>query len=499
MTPSVGIDLGTTRTKPGRLDEHGMPIIVPNDRGDPFTDSILHYGGDPPLVGVEARNQGYLDPARCVMYPKRKLGTTDNVLGNGQIKTATEAVADLLNHCRELVQRQTNTEIRECVVTHPANVRDNFKQALQDACAAAHLTPLKLVPEPTAAGIAYVSQDPSVSQTILVYDLGGGTFDVSILAVQGGQIDVLATEGVPQLGGNDFNSCIERRVLAAVEAETGLRPTLDTHALFFQELGQRVEQAKFSLDKRDVPIVASLEGQQVIVTIARSDFQSDIDPLIQQSLVAMDRAIAAAGLKMNQVDRLIMVGGSCHLHHVQKRVADHSGLVPRTDIDPDKAVVYGAALACGMEQKKRGGGQVIPGPTLFVRDITAHAVGCCVIDRSNNHERLVNSVIIKKHTPIPVQERDEFYLQHDDQREAHIEILQGEAEASRDDCLLIGELVLDNLPPEPRRTKRIQVEYTIDANGMVTATALDKVSGQTKAVSVDYKKGIKPRPKPQAI
>jgi len=197
---------------------------------------------------------------------------------------------------------------------------------------------------------------------------------------------------------------------------------------------------------------------------------------------------------MADIGRIVLVGGTSKSPFVQKMVADHTGVTPKLDVDPEKAVSYGAAIMCAIEMKRRGlvtDENVIPSPNVFVRDVTAHGVGCCVIDIAGGQKRLVHSVIIPKNTPIPCKRVDTFFLEHEDQREAKVEILQGEADAERDDCLVIGEIVLDNLPPEPKRTCRIQVEYVLDSNGMVTATATDKVGGQQKSVTVDYKHGVK--------
>lgn len=181
----------------------------------------------------------------------------------------------------------------------------------------------------------------------------------------------------------------------------------------------------------------------------------------------------------------------------------HTGLYPKTDIDPIKAIAYGGAVASIAELARQGRtanlrGQVIPAPDMFLQDVTAHPVGCCVIDGNSSSRRLVNSVIIPKNTPIPCQKNSSYYLEYESQDAVHIEILQGQADAERDDCLIIGETHLDNLPLETTRSARVHVEYTIDKNGMVQATVTDKVSGKTQTVSVDYKKGIKPKSKPNA-
>lgn len=499
-----GIDFGTTRSKIAHIDPAGKPNIILNDRGEPYTPSVVYFpeSGEP-LVGADAVEQGYVDPERCVKNFKLKLGTTENLLKNGQLVTATDTTAVALRYLKNMAEKQFGLAVTECVVTCPANFRDDSKQALLDACEQVGLKVLKLVHEPTAAGFAYALNKGGEKKD-LVYDWGGGTFDVSIQDIHGAQITTLATEGIPKLGGNDINECIKKRVLDQIQAKFGAVPAVDKEPLFFMDLDQRVEAAKISLNNRKkVPIVVPYNGNQMVIELSQEDFHRDIDPLIQQSLDAVHKALTAAGLKNEDIDHLVMVGGTSRIPYIQKKVADDTGLYPKTDIDPDKAIAYGAAYASIIEMAKQGKtasyrGQVIPSPDVFVRDVTAYAVGCCVVDQSGPSRRLLNAMIIDKNTPIPCQRSDLFYLEHEGQTDVKIEILQGEPDADRDDCLLIGEFVLTNLPKEEKRTPRISVEYTIDANGMVTATATDKVSGKQQTVSVDYKKGIKPKDKPQA-
>jgi len=500
----VGIDFGTTRSKVAHMDPSGKPNAILNERGEPYTPTVIYFSkSGEVLVGTDALEQGYVDPARCLRNFKLKLGTTDNLLGNSQVVTATDAAAIVLKYLKKMAEKQLGIEVRECVLTCPANFLDDAKQALLEAADRAGLKVLKLVHEPTAAGFAH-SLNKGSDTKYLVYDWGGGTFDVAVQHVQGTQITTLATEGVRKLGGNDLNECLKGRVMAEMQSRFGDVPTPEKDALFFMDLDQRVEAAKISLNNRKkVPIVVQHNGNQAIVEICQEEFHKDIEPLIQQSLDAVDKAIAAAGLTKDDIDHLVMVGGTSRIQHIQKRVADDTGLDPKTDVDPDKAIAYGAALSSIIELSNQGKtiryrGQVIPAPEIFVRDVTAHGVGCCVVENSWIRKSLRNAVIIEKNTPIPCRRSDQFYLEHEDQVDARIEILQGEPDADRDECLLIGEFALTNLPKEAVRTARILVEYVIDANGMVTATATDKVSGKQQTVSVDYKKGIKPKDKPAA-
>ncbi len=501
----IGFDIGTTRSKVATVDRSGKPVIVSNARGEQTTPSAVYVSTtDEILVGSDAREQGVVDPARYAANFKLDLGGVESLFADGPAFTPTDAVAAQIAVLKQDVEKSTGIQVTQAVATCPANFRDDAKQALLEAFKRNGIKVLRLIPEPTAAGYAYALDRGGSNSTFLIYDFGGGTFDVSIIRLEGSQFTVLSTEGIPTLGGNDISRCIESRVLDDVEAACGRRPCREDDGLFFLDLDQRIETAKISLGKqKEVPIVASFVGQQTIVKITQVEFHASIDSLIGQSLDATDRAIVAAGLTIDAIDRLVMVGGTSRLPHIQERVADHTGLVPRTDIDPDKAIAYGAALACVAEMDKNGQaatihGQVIPAPELFVQDVTAHDVGCSALIHDGPKQRLVNAVIIPKNTAIPCQKTDHFYLESEEQTRAKVEILQGEGRANRDDCLVIGEIILDNLPTETVQSQRICVQYTIDANGMVTATATDKVSGISRTVSVDYKKGIHARQQPAA-
>jgi len=503
----IGFDIGTTRSKVAFVDQAGKPNAVLNARGDHSTPSVLYFPDSdaPPLVGLDAAEQCYLDPERGVRNFKLDLGSTESLLGNGRVVTPTDATAALIAQLKDDVERQLGVEVREAVATCPANFRDHRKQALIEAFERNGIRILRLVPEPTAAGIAYaLGKQGRKALTYIIFDWGGGTFDVSIQKIDGDEITTLSTEGIRKCGGNDLNDCLVRRVLDQVEAKFGKRPSLSDAPLFRQDLQQRSEAAKISLGGRpEVPIVAAYNGSQVVVRVTQEDFHKDIDPIIGQPLEAVDRVVEAAGLTMDRIDHVIMVGGTSRMPYIQDVLARHTGKVPKTDIDPEKAISYGAALASVSELAKQGRtatirGQVIPAPDMFARDVTAHAVGCCVVDTAGPNKRMTNAVIIPKNTAIPCRKSDQFHLEHEDQTEARIEILQGEEDANHDDCLLVGELVLKDLPRETKRSQRIQVEYIIDANGMVTATATDTVSGQQQTVSVDYKKGIQPKKGPAA-
>jgi len=502
----IGFDIGTTQSKIAYVDPTGAPSIINNERGEPQTPSVVYLQpGGTPLVGTDAIEQGYVDSSRCLRNFKLQLGTNQSLLTNGEQVTPTDATSMLIANLKNTAEQVLGKAVDEAVVTCPANFRDDSKEALLEAFERNGIHIHKLVPEPTAAGLAYALNKTNRSLTFLVYDFGGGTFDVSVLRIDGEEVSVLSTEGIPELGGNDLNEPIRKRMVCQVAARSGEMPTRQDEPLFYQEVDAKSETTKKSLCNRaQVPCVIGYKGGQVVVEFTQEDYRREIDPMVIKTLEMVDKAIQEASLSVNEIDRLLMVGGSSRIPYIQQKVGEHTGLTPRVDVDPLNAVAYGAALACVSEMDKQGRtatlrGRVIPVPEMFVRDVTAHGVGCCVVDVSNGRKRLVNSVIIPKNTSIPCHKKDQFYLEDEEQIMARIEILQGEADADRDDCLSIGEIVLDDLPKESKRTPRMLVEYRIDVNGMVTAMATDKVSGKQQSVSVDYKKGIQPKEKLQAV
>jgi molecular chaperone DnaK len=498
----IGIDIGTYQSKAAIVEPSGHPVSVLNERGHAHTPSVVYVPEKGKvLVGTDAVEQGYLDPRRRASVFKLNLGSRESVLECGLDFDATDATTAVIAKLKDDVERTIGKEAPECVATYPANFRDDGKQALLEAFERNDWKVLALVAEPTAAAIAYSLASGRTRSIVLVYDYGGGTFDVSIVEFDGPQVTVKATEGIPKHGGEHLNQPIRDRILLEIGQKFGRVPDRSADPLLHMDIDGKAEAAKISLANRTVvPSVVGYIGSQIVVELTQEEFHRSIEPMIRQTLDAVDRALNAAQMRFSDINQLLMVGGTSRSPFIQDMVARHTGLRPKTDIDPEKVIAHGAAVACVAEMAKIGRtstfrGRVIPDPGIFVRDVTAHGVGCCVIDASNGSKRLINSVVVPKNTPIPLRKVDHFFLEHEDQTEVRIEILQGEADADRDDCLPIGELVLDGLPKEDKRTQRIEIVCIIDSNGMVTATAVDKVSGKRAAVSFDYKTGIKQREK----
>jgi len=501
----VSFDIGTGRLKAGYVDPSGVAAMIPNGRGETFTPSAVYMPSQgSPLVGTDAVEQGFLDPERFIPTFKLALGSTESLLAAVNV-SATDAATIAVAQLKDDAQRHLGVQIDEAVVTHPANWRNDQQQALGEAFSRNGIQVVRQVAEPTAAGFAYALDKTGTESVIAVYDFGAGTFDASVLKIHGTRVEVLATEGVARLGGQDIDAILIERVHQEIERQCGRRPgDGPDDRLTRLDIQRRVEAAKFSLGRQaQVPIVVSYGGRQVIVKVSQDEFNAAIEPLALRSIESLQSAIKSAGLRVQQVQRLILVGGVSRLPYIQSRVADETGMRPATDIDPDKAVVLGAAWAGIAELKRQGRsaslrGRVIPAPAAFVQEVTSHAVGCAVVESTSAGRRLVLSEIVPKHTRIPCTKTDRFFLEQESQTAAKIEILQGVAGAPLDQCLEIGTLLLENLPVESTRSQRIEVRYEIDADGMINATATDLVSGMNDTVSVDYKRGIAPDTKSAA-
>lgn len=492
---AIGLDIGTTRCKASFVDETGHAQIVPNRRGDLFTPSAIFFeDGRRPIVGVEALAEGFLQPGHVHTCFKLVLGSQDVLYtdADGKTYTATDFQALLIGAIKADVEARLNEVVDEAVITVPANFQDHKKQATIDAAKAAGITTLKLLHEPTAAGLAH-ALDRKQDQCVVVYDLGGGTFDVSVLETKGNEITVLTSTGREKLGGEDFNERIEGYVVGRFVEENGYTPTREADPMFFSELSDKAEQAKVALsDKSTTRIVIGCRGHQSIVELTREKFQELTKDLLQDTIDCTSEAIAEIGRTWKQIDVILLVGGAVRMPAVETALADVSGIAPRMNVEPDRAVCYGAALQCAIELAAMGkaatiGGRAIPTPRAMVREVTTHGVGCCVVAKEGT---LSNAIILPKGTSIPTTKMDRFALQFEEQTEARIDILQGEEGQPYDECLSIGCVELKNLPREPRSSKRIEVTYAIDHNGMVTARGRDLVGGEQVEIRIDYSRGI---------
>jgi molecular chaperone DnaK (HSP70) len=489
---ALGIDFGTSTSEVAIVDQTEQPSSVQNSRGDFCTPSAICFeNGEPAFVGLDALYESLVHPEKVAKHFKRDLGSKKVIFQGKKGLCATELTAIVIGDLRGNAERSTNTEAKHVVLSCPANFLDDSKQALLDAAKLAGLEADAIISEPAAAGLAYV-YGKQFDRRFVVFDLGGGTLDVSIIEVAGNSITVVATDGVPKLGGVDFTARIEQFILDRFVKETKSSPSRDSDPLFFQEIFQKAEAAKLSLTQRDkATIVVSCKGHQSIVELTNAAFKSICKDLTGQCLKCTDKVVQDAGFAWKEIDGFLMVGGSSRMPHLQDDLASKTGLVPKMDIEPDRAVSWGAALKARMVLGEKG---VLPHTNIFLREAAAHDLGCGVMKAGGTGEDdIVQSVIIPQNTPVPVQKSDRYFLQHEDQDSVRITILQGDGGKPKGECLEIGEIILEHLPKESKRTKRIEVVYMLDSNGMAQATATDLVGGATKTISIDCTKNIKKR------
>lgn len=492
----IGIDVGNSGIKMAYVDRTGQPVPVRGPRGGNSIMSVIYI--DPTsgksLIGEDAFEQSFVDPANAVSQFKLKLGSDDRLLAD---RSATDLVAMLLVEARKHAERQTGESIDAAVVTVPANFMDIQKKAVLKAADIAGIGVLRLISEPAAAGFGYATRNATNKrgEKSLVYDLGSSTFDVTVIEADGDAVSVLATEGVQKLGGDDLDAALQTIVLRSIEQKTGKTPAaLLGNPLFKLDLATRVTRAKVSLGTQDrVQIPLSPGGQPLVVAVERGEFESAIQPLIDQTLACVDRALAAAKIGSKDLSSLYMVGGPSRSPFVQNAVSSHTGLVPRCEIDPETAVAQGAALVAQSDLKAQGkqsrvGTDVIPQPDAFLREVTHHDIGVAVDDRQNGRKSIINSVVVPKNTPIPSRHTQCFRLESADQRDVIIEVLQGPNRADIAACQIIGRLEQHGLPVEPARSPRIEVTFELDKNTCVTVTARDTISGQSTSATVDVPK-----------
>lgn len=491
----VGWDNGTGTSQVATVDPAtGKAVSVLGPRGDYTTKSVLFYPRNgPPLIGQDAEEQGQLEPDRVIRGFKLKQGTTDSLLAN-KVVTPTDATETYLSQLKTFCEKNQGETIEGGVFAHPANFKNHQLQAFKEAIERTGMEVIGLRPEPTLVGIGYLVHKAERDMRTIIYDLGHGTFDISILDVAGEQVNVMSTAGIATHGGWHLTLIIRDYVLSEAESRLGSLPTDDP--LFTLDVLQRCEAAKIALNTQSqVPIVISYDGHREVITITQAEYHRLITPFVEKTLDAVDEAVAAAGLDFSRIDKCILAGGTSRDPFIQDRVAEHTKLRPNCEIDPDRAVSYGAALACVAELKTQGrtaslGGKAIPDPRVKLREATRHDIGARVIDKNGVMPQYKNSVVVPKNSPLPCTHQQTFSLEHEQQTAVDLIILEGDDDADEQDCRKIGDLLLDDLPVDAERTGRVQVEYAIDRDGLIAVTVTDKVSGKTATASVDYKDGI---------
>ena len=472
MSKIIGIDLGTTNSCVAVM-EGGEPVVIANSEGARTTPSVVGFTktGDR-LVGQVAKRQAITNPENTISSIKREMGTDNKVTLNGKAYTPQQISAMILQKLKADAEAYLGETVTEAVITVPAYFNDSQRQATKDAGTIAGLTVKRIINEPTAAALAY-GIDKEDDQKIMVYDLGGGTFDVSIIEMGDGVTEVLATNGDTHLGGDDFDQRIIDWMANAFQTENGIDLRKDKMAA--QRLKEAAEKAKIELSSAmssqiNLPfITADATGPKHLdMTLTRAKFNELTADLVERTMTPVRKALADAGLRPSDLKKVLMVGGSTRIPAVYDAVKKELNCEPFKGINPDECVAVGAAIQGGVLQGDVKG--------LLLLDVTPLSLGIETLGG-------VCTKIIERNTTIPTHKSQVFSTAADNQPSVEINVLQGEREFARDNKSL-GVFHLDGIAPAPRGVPQIEVTFDIDANGIVKVSAKDLGTGKEQNITI---------------
>ena len=472
MSKTIGIDLGTTNSCVAVI-EGGEPVVIANAEGSRTTPSVVAFAKNGErMVGQVAKRQAVSNPDRTISSIKRQMGTDHKVTVDGKSYTPQEISAMILSKLKADAEAYLGEPVTSAVITVPAYFTDAQRQATKDAGKIAGLDVKRIINEPTAAALSY-GIDKGEEQNIMVYDLGGGTFDVSIIEMGDGVQEVLATAGNNRLGGDDFDQKIVNWMLSSFKAETGIDLSSDKMAM--QRLKEAAEKAKIELSGMttasiNLPfITADATGPKHLdMTLTRAKFDDLTKDLVEMTMGPVRQALSDADLSINDISKVLMVGGSSRIPAVQEAVKKLIGKDPFKGINPDECVAIGAALQAGVL-----GGEV---QGLLLLDVTPLSLGVETMGG-------IMTKVIERNTTIPKKQSQIFSTAADGQTQVQINVLQGEREFARDNKQL-GLFTLDGIAPAPRGIPQIEVTFDIDANGIVNVSAKDLGTGKEQHITI---------------
>lgn len=475
MGKIIGIDLGTTNSCVAVM-EGGKPVVITNPEGARTTPSVVAFtkNGER-LVGETAKHQAIMNPEKTIISIKRKMGSNHRTEIDGKGYSPQEISAMILQKMKSDAESYLGESVTEAVITVPAYFTDAQRQATKDAGKIAGLDVKRIINEPTAAALAY-GLDNEEEQVIMVYDLGGGTFDVSLIEIGDGVIEVLATSGDNHLGGDDFDQRIIDHMVAEFKKNEGIDLSSDKMAM--QRLKEAAEKAKKELSSMTsteinlpfITVTAASEPKHLVMTLTRADFDRLTSDLVERTMGPVRNALSDAGMSASKLDKILLVGGSTRIPAVQEAVKKITGKEASKTLNPDECVAIGAAIQGGKLSGEAGAGDIL------LLDVTPLTLG---IETMGG----VATPLIERNTTIPAKKSQIFSTAENNQTAVDIHVVQGERPMAKDNKTL-GRFRLDGIPAAPRGVPQIEVTFDIDANGIVKVTAKDLGSGKEQNITI---------------
>ena len=503
MGKIIGIDLGTTNSCVSVMVGN-EPIVIANDEGARTTPSVVGFlDNGERKIGAPAKRQAITNPKRTVSSIKRFMGMrfsestteisrvpykvvkgdndTTRVDIDGRLYTPQEVSAMVLQKMKKVAEDYLGETVTEAVITVPAYFNDSQRQATKEAGAIAGLDVKRIVNEPTAAALAYGLDKRDQDLKIAVYDLGGGTFDISVLELGGGVFEVKSTNGDTHLGGDDFDQLIIEWLAAEFQRQENMDIRKDPMAL--QRLKEAAEKAKIELSSSaeteiNLPYITAVDGvpKHLVMKLSRSKFEQMSDPLVQRTLEPCRKALKDAGLRPNEIDEIILVGGSTRIPRIQEEVEKFFGKKPNRSVNPDEVVAIGTAVQGAILSGNAGVKDMV------LLDVTPLSLG---IETMGG----IYDVVIEANTTVPTKKSKTYSTASDNQPQVEIHILQGERPMARDNRA-VGRFILEGIMPAPRGVPQIEVTFDMDANGILSVTAMDKGSGKQQNIRIEASTGL---------